>query len=125
LADTDALASLDAARDAAWTACDDELLVLCRDRVAMLLRHEPTIAAMTDGRRVALSTWTTSEQFSGRERAALGFTEQYVIDVASLTDAQAAELREHLGDEGLVSFVNALLVVEQRMTLELAFDGLF
>ncbi len=51
------------------------------------------------------------------------FTEQYIIDVSSLTDAQAADLCAHLGDEGFVTFVNALLVIEQRMTLELAFDG--
>ena len=38
------------------------------------------------------------------------------------TDALAAELRVHFGAAGLASFVNALLVLEQRMTLELAFD---
>ncbi len=57
------------------------------------------------------------------DRAALAFTEQYIIDVSLLTDAQAGDLRDHLGDEGFVSFVNALLVIEQRMILELAFDG--
>ena len=89
----------------------------------MLLRHQPTLDAMTDDDRAALATWTTSERFSDRDRAALAFTEQYIIDVASLTDAQADGLRAHIGDDGLVNFVNALLVIEQRMTLELAFDG--
>lgn len=122
LRDTDCLRALDAAHDAAWSATDDELLALCRDRVAMLLRHEPTVAAMTDDRRRALAS-PEAAGLSARERAALDFTEQYVIDVASLTDAQVGALREHLGDEGLVDFVNALLVVEQRMSLESIFDG--
>ena len=120
---TDALVALDAAHAAAWETVDDELLTICRDRVAMLLRHEPTVDAMTDADRTALSAWTNSDRYSARDRAALVFTEQYIIDVASLTDAQAADLRVHLGDEGFVTFVNALLVIEQRMTLELAFDG--
>jgi hypothetical protein len=123
LNDTDALIALDAAHAAAWDATDAPLLAICRDRAAMLLRHGPTIDGMSADDRDALSTWTTSDRFSTRDRAALAFTEQYVIDVASLTDAQATELRKHLGNDGLVNFVNALLVVEQRMTLELAFDG--
>lgn len=89
----------------------------------MLLRYPPTLDAMSEERRAAVSRWPTTESFSPRDRAALAFTEQYVIDVASLTDDLAAELRHHLGDEGLVTFVNALLVIEQRMTLELTFDG--
>ena len=89
----------------------------------MLLRHQPTLDAMTEKRRAAVSEWPTTESFSPCERAALAFAEQYVIDVASLTDEQAAELRGHLGDVGLATFVNALLVIEQRMTLELTFDG--
>jgi hypothetical protein len=122
IADTDALAALDAAYTAAWDVSDRRLLAICRDRVAMLLRHRPTIDAMTDDDRTALSTWTTSDRFSDCDRAALAFTEQYIVDVASLTVAQVGALRGHLGDEGLANFVNALLVVEQRMTLELAFD---
>ena len=123
LDDGDALVALDAAYAAAWSATDSELLAVCRDRVAMLLGHPATLDAMpADGRR-SLSAWTSSETFSERERAALDFTEQYVIDVASMTDDQANALRHHLGDEGLVSFVNALLVIEQRMTLELALEG--
>jgi len=122
LADTDALTALDDASAAAWAATDESLLTLCRDRVGMLLRHAPTIDAMPDVDRAELSGWTSSDRFSELERAALDFTEQYIIDVTTLTDAQAERLRAFLGDVGLVDFVNALLVVEQRMTLELALD---
>jgi alkylhydroperoxidase family enzyme len=121
LAGTDALAALDDAYAAAWAATEEPLLATCRDRVAMLLRHRRTLDAMSAERRDRLSRWTTSD-LSDRERAALDFTEQYIVDVTAVTDEQTARLREHLGDEGLVNFVNALLVVEQRMTLELALD---
>ncbi|MGA9276602.1 hypothetical protein [Ilumatobacter sp.] len=123
LAGTDTLAALDAADAAAWSAIDPSLLATCRDRVAMLLGHEPTLAAMSDEDRSELSAWPTAEQFSETERAALDFTEQYIVDVTGLTDSQAERLRTHLGPVGLVDFVNAVLVVEQRMTLELALDG--
>lgn len=120
---TDALAALDDAHAAAWEVVDTELLTLCRDRIAMLLRHEPTLADCSDARLAELSDWPNPARFSDLERAALAFTEQYVIDVASLTDQHAAPLRDELGDDGLATFVNAVLVLEQRMTLELALTG--
>ncbi len=123
LDDSDALVALDDAYTAAWNATDEELLAVCRDRVAMLLGHTHTLDAMSVDDQKSLSAWSTSEAFTPCERAALDFTEQYVVDVASMSNNQAIALREHLGHEGLVSFVNALLVIEQRMTLELAFEG--
>lgn len=114
LDDSDALVALDAAYAAAWKATDEELLTLCHDRVAVLLGHT---------RKLHPSGRSPSEASTARERAALDFTEQYIVDVASMSNHQANALREHLGDEGLVSFTNALLVIEQRMTLELAFEG--
>lgn len=122
LAGTDALEALDAAHDAAWAATDRALLSLCRNRMAMLRRHRPTLAAMSVPDLDRLSRWPRSPEFGDLERAALDFTEQYLIDVASLSDAQVERLGGHLGDDGLVDFVNALLVVEQRMSLELFFD---
>lgn len=125
LDDGDTLVALDAAHDAAWDATDPALLALCRDRAAMLLGHMPTIDAIPPDVLHSLSAWTSSDVFAERERAALDFTEQYIIDVASMSNAQAAKLGGHLGDEGLVTFVNALLVIEQRMSLELALEGVF
>ena len=121
LAGTAAGAALDDAYAAAWTATDDTLLSICRDRVAMLLGHTPTISAMDPDRHRELAV-SSSDRFSDVERAALDFTEQYIVDVTAITDVQAGRLREHLGDVGLVDFVNSLLVMEQRMTLELALD---
>ena len=46
------------------------------------------------------------------------------LDVASIDDDTVAAVRDHLGDEGLANFVNALLVVEQRIRLRLVWDRL-
>jgi hypothetical protein len=123
LADTDALTALDAAYAAAWAATDAELLTLCRNRMAMLLRHQPTLDQLTADATQALAAWPSSTTLTDLQRAALEFTEQYIIDVASLSDAQADALRKHLDDAEFATFVNALLVVEQRMSLELVLAG--
>jgi hypothetical protein len=52
-------------------------------------------------------------------------TEQFVIDVAGLDDDTAGAVREQLGEQGFVDFVNALLVVEQRQRLRLIWQRLF
>ncbi len=119
LAGTDAIAALDAAYEAVWTAAHRSVLEVCRDRIGMLLRHEPTTTAMSEAHRTDLSQWVTAEPFSEVERAALAFTEQYIIDVSGVTDALVEPLRHALGDAEFATFVNALLVVEQRMTLDL------
>ncbi len=125
LAGTDSLVALEAAHRAAWNAVDPALLSLCRNRMAMLRRHQPTLVAMSAPDLDRLKRWPTAQEFGDIDRAALDFTEQYLIDVASLSDVQVERLGGHLGDEGLVDFVNALLVVEQRMSLELFFGLVF
>ena len=47
-----------------------------------------------------------------------------MIDVASLDDATALAAREAPGDEAFATFVNALLVVEQRQRLQLMWGRL-
>ena len=123
LAGTDALAHLDAAHDAAWNATDADLLELCRRRMAMLLGHEVALDEVPTDELDRLAGRRDADSFSDIELAALAFTEQYVVDVSSMPDDVVDRLRSFVGDEGLVDFVNALLVVEQRMTLELAFEA--
>ena len=122
------------AHEAAWAAVDPVLLELCRLRVATLLGCETERAARTQAAMEAgldeatigeLSAWPTSARFGGRERACLALCEQFVIDVASVDDQLARSVADHLGPEGLRSFVTALLVVEQRQRLRLAWERLF
>jgi alkylhydroperoxidase family enzyme len=125
-------ARLEAAHDAAWGAVDPVLLELCRLRIAMILGNVAELAHRTPAaagagfdERLAehLAAWPNHPAFGPRERAALALCEQYLLDVASVEADQVARLAEHLGHEGVVDFVNALLVVEQRQRLRLIWEG--
>ncbi len=126
----DRLAELDRA---AWSAVDPVLLELCRVRIAMLLgcaeeaqaRSGAAIAGgLSEAVLADLASWPTSSLFGPRERACLAFCEQFVIDVAGLDDELAFAVAEHLGPQGLADFTAALLVVEQRQRLRLAWERL-
>ncbi len=119
-----------AAHDAAWAATSPRLLELCRVRIAMLLGCDAEITSRTPGSGVedavlgALAAWPTDSRFDAADRACLAFSEHFVMDVASLGDDTVAAVREQLGDDGTQTFVTALLVVEQRIRLRLAWDTL-
>lgn len=127
----DVHAEMSAAHVAAWAATSPRLLELCRVRIATMLGCEVEASARTADSGVppelldAIGAWPTDPRFEAADRACLAFTEHYVIDVASVDDATVAAVREHLGDEGVQSFVSALLVVEQRIRLRLMWDRLF
>jgi alkylhydroperoxidase family enzyme len=71
-----------------------------------------------------LASWPTSPRFGPKERACLAYCEQFVIDVAGLGDELALAVAEHLGPQGLADFTAALLVLEQRQRLRLAWERL-
>ena len=131
LADTpDVLASLVAASAEAWATVDPCLLELCRLEVAAILccRAEldaPRSAGFDEAKAAALGSWSTSPLFDERDRACLAFTDQFVLDVASLDDVAAQRVSDRLGAQGLVDFTNALLVIEQRQRLRLIWERLF
>ena len=62
---------------------------------------------------------------SGRERACLAFCEQFFVDVANVTAEETEAISAELGVQGLADFVSALLVIEQRLRLRLAWEQLF
>ena len=107
----------------AWEVMDSALLDLCRFRVAMLLHCDSELKISNsdlDSEKIAsLSEWSSSSLFSKSEKACLRFTEEFIIDVSSIPDSSAFAVRECLGEEGFVNFVNALLVVEQRIRLQI------
>ena len=114
--------------DLAWDVVDKELLSLCKLRVAMILGCDEEVASAKqylDPSKVdAITQWSTSNIFTDRERSCLRFSEEFIIDVSSIPDASASAVSEHLGEEGFVTFVNALLVVEQRIRLLLVWSKL-
>jgi alkylhydroperoxidase family enzyme len=118
---------------AAWSAVDPVLLELCRVRIAMLLgcaeeaqaRIDDALSGGLDEATLAeLPSWPTSPRFGPRERACLAFCEQFVIDVAGMSDDLASAVAEHVGPQGLADLAAALLVVEQRQRLRLVWERL-
>lgn len=122
------------AHEQVWASLDPVLLEMVRLRIAQLLSNDAELAVRTPAATAAgfdddlaaeLSRWYSSPRFGPRERACLDFVEQWVVDVASVTDAQAAAVTDVLGAEGLASFAAAVLVLEQRQRLRLAWSKLF
>jgi alkylhydroperoxidase family enzyme len=72
-----------------------------------------------------LSEWATSPLFSAVDRACLGFTEQFVIDVAGVTDALRADVAERLGPGSLLDFVVALFALDYGRRVRMTLDRLF
>lgn len=113
----EAAQALDDAVEQSYLACPDDLLQLCRARVRMLLGGA---VAEQDVRLQAVADYGRSELFSDTERLVLEFAEQYVLDVANTPDHLVAELRRHLGTEGLYALAMGLYAVDQAERLALS-----
>ena len=126
----EAFAALAGVFAAAWQDVDPVLLELARLRVATLLQNTAELtrrsarvgqAGLTETKVAELAAWPTSELFTARERACLALTEQFVLDANGVTDAQVAEVTQHLGGAGCYAFVEGVSVLEtfQRACLVL------
>jgi alkylhydroperoxidase family enzyme len=109
-------------------ALDGSTIDLCRQRVATLLRCDPGFAVgWVDGgsspeKLAALPAWPTDPRFDDRERAALAFTEQFVIDPSGVTDSDAAEWRTVLSDPELVALTTAVAVFDALARTQVALE---
>ncbi len=119
-------------QDAAWQAGPTELLELARLRVGQLLRcPDVELSPPPGGSRVgadrsaSVSSWATSSLFDDRERAALTFTEQFVIDVAGVTDDHRAALAGALAETELGPFVMGLFTADYGLRASVAVGRLF
>lgn len=120
-----------------WAMSPTKRLTLADLRIAQLLRddtrHTGTQSALgrsaaprlPDAQRRELSRWWTSPQFTDEERACLGFTEQFVIDVAGIDDRLRAELTSALGPSGVLDFVVALFVLDYGRRVTMVLGRLF
>lgn len=108
---------------AAKQETDPEILRLVEIRVAQLLGNEPLLSEVDPATLLLVSSWPSAD-LSAPARACLAFTEEFVVDVASLRPETAAAVGEHLGDAGRMTFAQALLAVEQRQRLLLMWHRL-
>jgi hypothetical protein len=122
----EATASLMQMTQSAWQATDPELLGLCRCLIVAMLEGkpprpltDPAVPGLAADKVAALDDWVTAEVFSPIERAALAYTEQFVISVSAVSEEQVESLRTHLGDEKTYAFAAAVYVVEMTERLRI------
>jgi len=121
-----------ALRSATWEAAPVTLLELCRVRVAMLLRAPEEVGYRPDGvpaleadKARLLADWPSSPAFTDAQRAALSFTEQFVMDVAGTTDSDRELLAGNLPVDQIGPFVMGLYVCDFGLRMEMAAIRLF
>jgi len=126
-------ASLETANTQSWAVVDPDLLELARLRVAGMIgstqgRARRSAAARAAGlaedKIAALAQWPSDPRFTHREQDCLAFVEQYVMDVAGMSDEQVAVAERHFDGGGFRDFVTALYITEVTLRLELAGDAL-
>jgi alkylhydroperoxidase family enzyme len=115
-----------------WAAPSADRLALVDLRIAQLLGDDPVpwaganpAPSVGPTRRQQLSQWPTSLLFSGEERAVLGFTEQFVIDVAGVDEHLRTELGSAIGPAHLFDVVVALFVLDYGRRVTMVLDRLF
>ncbi|HEX3980083.1 MAG TPA: hypothetical protein VHW93_02615, partial [Acidimicrobiales bacterium] len=128
----DVAVAFDGLDRSAWAAAPRPLLTLVDSRIGQLLgdatdgrNGDGPEAALPDDERAQLARWPTSPLFSPVDRACLGFTEQFVIDVAGVTAALRAEVAERLGPGPLLDFVVALFALDYGRRVRMTLDRLF
>lgn len=121
-----AVVELARANAAAWEAADPALLELCRCLVVLMLDDgagsravRASVPDLEPQKLAALENWESTGVFSPLERAALGFTEQFVLSVSAVSTEQVDALRAHLDDAAVYAFAAALYVIEMTERLKM------
>jgi alkylhydroperoxidase family enzyme len=110
---------------------DPVVLELCRLRAAQLLGCESEQrvrydaardAGLTEEQVEALPRWPAHPAFTDAQRAALAFTEQFVVDPHGVDDDQRDAVIDHYTLAGLVALCEALAVFDGFGRLRNALD---
>jgi alkylhydroperoxidase family enzyme len=124
----EAVGLLDRANERSWQVVQPVLLELVRLLIASLIGNHSGLQrrsrtayenGLTDTKIAELGVHRTSEAFSQLEKDCFAFSEQFVIDVSSITPADVARLGRHFAGEHLNEFVIALYVTECTQRLEM------
>jgi alkylhydroperoxidase family enzyme len=103
-------------RRIALTLIDRLVLESCLLRLAQVLGCETNLTAS----RVwlaELERWSTSSTFSQRDRAALAYSEQFLLDPHGITEDHRAELDAHFSRTDVYDLVHGLNLLEAYLRL--------
>jgi alkylhydroperoxidase family enzyme len=100
----EAYACYTALLEAAAAATDADLLEVCRARMAQMLGCREELARHSPQRLAELADWDHSPAITDRERAALRFAEQFVVDPSLVDRELVDDLERELGLEGTDEF---------------------
>jgi alkylhydroperoxidase family enzyme len=109
---------------------DPVLLELCRIRIAELvesgfdqsLRYKPAIeAGLTEEKIASVAQYPESPLFSDRERVALEYAEQFVIQSSAISDDDVSRVQAQLTAEEFIYLTKALGVMDQFSRANSAF----
>jgi alkylhydroperoxidase family enzyme len=105
---------------------DPALVALCRLRVEQLVGadsdHDELVArgGVSTEQLAEVHSWPTSARYRERDRAALNFTEKFVIDASSVDDDDCAALRAHLSDPEVTALAFAVAMADAGARFRLA-----
>jgi alkylhydroperoxidase family enzyme len=105
---------------------DAALVALCRLRVDQIVGANAGVltddlpAGLSREKVDALRQWPTSPLYTDTDRAALNFTEKYVIDASSVDDADCGALRARLTDPEITALVIAVAMADAMARFRVA-----
>jgi alkylhydroperoxidase family enzyme len=108
--------------EAATNATDAELLELSRALIALELGCREELARHSSERLAEIENWDRSTSFTPRERAALEFVDQFLVDPALISPEVVGQLEADLGTTGVIDFTNAVAAHEASIRLATILD---
>jgi len=100
---------------------DAATLELCRLRIGQLLgaEPEPEPGRVDPALAAGLRRWPTDDRFDARLRTVLGYAEQILLDAQELSDTQAQQVIDTIGEDGFLVLTYACGVFETTQRAEM------
>jgi len=102
---------------------DHELLGLCRLRMAQLMHCQCELADADATQLERLNDWHRCDKFTSKQKAALDFTEQFIVGAKNISPAQRKNLADALQVSEASTFVYGLYINEAMIRF-LTFFGI-
>jgi alkylhydroperoxidase family enzyme len=108
--------------DATSDATDTDLLELCKLRMAQHFGCREELARHSADEQATVESWERSTSLTTRERAALQFVEQFVLDPGLISAELVAELEAELGTRGVIDFTMAIAAHDTSLRFSTLLD---